>query len=97
MKESINKVLEKLEIIENNLINTKAVLNLEEVCQLTGISKSTMYKLTSTREIPHYKKVKHLIFDRLEIEAWMKSNPIVTREQTEQQASTYVTLTSRRR
>ena len=56
-----------------------------------------MYKLTSTREIPHYKKVKHLIFDRLEIEAWMKSNPIVTREQTEQQASTYVTLTSRRR
>jgi excisionase family DNA binding protein len=97
MEESINKVLEKLEIIESNLVNTKAVLNLEEVCQLTGISKSTMYKLTSTREIPHYKKVKHLIFDRLEIEEWMKSNPIPTKEQTSQRASTFVTLNGRRR
>ena len=97
MENSIEqKILESLLKIENSLFNSKPILNIEEVSVFTGISKSTLYKLTSTRDIPHYKKSKHLVFDRQEITEWMKSNPIPTKEDIDKAASTYLTLRHRR-
>ncbi len=93
MDNSINqKVLDSLLKIENSLFNSKSILNIDEVSEFTGISKSTLYKLTSNREIPHYKKAKHLIFDKTEIEDWLKSNKVYTSEEIEREASTYISL-----
>ena len=86
------KVLDSLLKIENSLFNSKSILNIDEVSDFTGISKSTIYKLTSSREIPHYKKAKHLVFDREEISDWIKSNKIYTKEEIDNEASTYVSL-----
>jgi len=45
--------------IESLLTLTKSVLNLDEVCTLTGLSKSHIYKLTCWGKIPYYKQAKH--------------------------------------
>jgi len=86
----LKKQAEKLENIEGLLNISKAVLNLDEVCTLTGLSKSHIYKLTCWGRIPHYKQAKHLFFDRLEVEDWLKSNRIKTSDEMDQEASKYV-------
>lgn len=94
--EDIIKHLEKqdqrLANIEILLRQSKIVLNLDEVCYYTGLSKSHIYKLTCWGKIPHYKQSKHLFFDRLEIEKWLKENQIKTVDDIDQEASTFVTL-----
>ena len=70
----------------------KNVLNADEVCMLTGLSKSTIYKLTMKGEIPHYKQAKHLYFDRKEIESWLTSTRGFNVDEINQKATTYVQM-----
>lgn len=68
-------LIQKIERLENLILTTqKEVLNIDEVCDLTGLSKSTIYKQTMSGSIPHYKQAKHLYFDRAEVIEWLKSN-----------------------
>ena len=83
---------EKLTNIETLLTISKTVLNLDEACTLTGLSKSHIYKLTCWGKIPYYKQAKHLYFDRLELENWLKTNRFKPSEELEKEASTYVAL-----
>jgi len=82
----------RLANIESLLNLNKAVLNLDEVCSLTGLSKSHIYKLTCWGKIPHYKQAKHLFFDRVEIETWLKSNRSKTTEEIEKESTAFITL-----
>ena len=90
--ELLQKQDERLSNIESLLSFQKIVLNINEVSKLTGLSKSTIYKMTCSGIIPHYKKAKHLYFDRIEIENWLKSDRIKTSDEIDREASTYVTL-----
>lgn len=82
----------RLKKIESLLSQSKRVLNLNEVCELTGLSKSTLYKFTSDGIIPHYKQAKHLYFNRKEVEDWLLSERGFYRKEIKQQAATYITL-----
>lgn len=83
----------RLRNIENLLSLQKNVLNIMEVCILTGLSKSTVYKFTSAGgRIPFYKQAKHLYFKRTEIEEWLLSNRGFNLEEINEEASTYLTL-----
>jgi excisionase family DNA binding protein len=86
-----DQILERLEQIERyTLLGVKNVLNLEDVALLTGLSKSHLYKLTCSRQIPHYKQNgKQMWFDKSEIEAWQKQNRVITQTEAEQQAIAY--------
>ena len=71
-------------------LNSKTVLTMDECVLYTGLSKSTMYKMTSNKVIPHYKPNNKLIyFKRSEVEAWLLSNPINTDEEITQKATDY--------
>ena len=91
--ENLRKIEEQLNKIENyTLLAAKNVLNFEDVALLTGLSKSYLYKLTCSHQIPHYKpNGKLMYFDRGEIEAWMKQNRVATDQEIELKAATYVT------
>ena len=91
--ENLRKIEEQLNKIENyTLLAAKNVLNFEDVALLTGLSKSYLYKLTRSHQIPHYKpNGKLMYFDRGEIEAWMKQNRVATDQEIELKAATYVT------
>jgi excisionase family DNA binding protein len=60
--------------IEYNLYAMKSIFNIDELCEYIGLSKSHIYKLTCHKKIPFYKKSKHLYFDRVQIENWIKSS-----------------------
>lgn len=56
---------------------TKEVLTSEETAKYMGMSRSYLYKLTSTGKIPHYKPTgKYCFFNRVEIEKWLQQNKI---------------------
>ena len=83
-------IIEQLNRIENySLFACKRALTIDDASLLTGLSKSYIYKLTSSRQIPYYKKSKMIYFDKEELDKWMLSNRIKTQEETEKQAFLY--------
>jgi excisionase family DNA binding protein len=87
------EIKEQLSRIELGLISQKNVLTFDEVAQFTGLSKSFLYKLTSSGRIPHYKpRSKVIYFERIQIEAWLLQNPIKTVDEIANEAVKYVTL-----
>lgn len=59
----------------SQLIAQKEVLTFTEACKYTGLSKSKMYKHTSSKNISFYKpEGKIIYFKRSELEAWMLRN-----------------------
>lgn len=85
MEEILNK-LNRLEAL--TLMGSKNVLTLEEVCLLTGLAKSTVYKMTANRAIPHYHADggKHLYFKKDEVEDWLTRNRVSSQTEDEQKA-----------
>lgn len=78
-------------IEEYTLLGAKNVLGLDDVATLTGLSKSHLYKLTCSHQIPHYKPSGKLIyFDKAEVESWMKRNRVNTQLEAQQEAAAYV-------
>lgn len=90
--DALKEIMEKLDRIERySLLAAKNVLCLNDVALITGLSKSWLYKATSSHQIPHYKpNGKQVYFDRVEIEEWMKQNQIATTQETDQKATNYM-------
>lgn len=77
--------------LENLVLHSKNVLSFEEASRFLNLSKSYLYKLTSGNLIPHYKpQGKMLYFEKTELEAWLRQNPVRTQAQTEAEAQKYV-------
>lgn len=77
--------------LENLVLHSKNVLSFEEASRFLNLSKSYLYKLTSGNLIPHYKpQGKMLYFEKTELEAWLRKNPVKTQGQIEQQAQKYI-------
>lgn len=87
----IEKRLTALEVaVKMTRLAQKDVLTLEEASAYTGLSKSWLYKLTSTKQIPHYKPCGKLCyFDRGELDAWIRQNRVSTTDEIEMQAQAY--------
>ena len=49
---------------------------LKDALEITGLSKSKLYKLTSTKEIPFKTYGNRLIFSRKELEVWVQDQTI---------------------
>lgn len=89
----MNKTLEtRVEELEQMVFINKNVLSFEEASRFLNLSKSYLYKLTSGNLIPHYKpQGKMLYFEKTELEAWLRQNPVKTAVQINQEAQRYIT------
>lgn len=77
-------------ISQNLIICQKEILNLDEAAMYTGIKKSALYKLTSSRQIPFSKpNGKMCFFRRTDLEDWMMSNPVATNTELNSRAQAY--------
>lgn len=77
-------------ISQNLMICQKEILTLDEAAQYTGLTKSTLYKLTSNREIAYSKpKGKMCFFKRTDLDDWMMSNPVATTDEINDRAQAY--------
>ncbi len=78
-------ILTKLDRIEELLLSQsllqKEVLNFKEACLYLELSESHLYKLTSTRQIPHYcPNGKKLYFNRAELDQWLQRKRLSSTE-----------------
>ena len=89
------KIIQKLENIETLLLKQgdDKPLTLEEAAKYLNLSKSQMYKLTSTGKIEFYRpEGKKIYFDRQELRKWLMRNRNATYRQIEKQSIKHVTM-----
>lgn len=87
LNEKVMRLTARVQILENVFTESKEVLTLEETAVLTGMSKSSLYKMTHRRELPYYRPNGKLIyFERADILKWLRSNAIKSEEQIEEMA-----------
>ena len=86
--ENLQEIKDELQVIKELLANNnKKVLNLNEVADYIGFSKSYIYKLTSQNLIPHSKPSgKAVFFNRDEIDKWLLSNNTITHQKAKRKA-----------
>lgn len=89
--EEYNQLNSRLDRIERlALIGAKNVLSLEETSELTGFSIGHLYRLTSQKQIPHFKKNRKLYFLKSDIEEWLTEQRVLTNSEIESKATTYM-------
>lgn len=86
--EEMNLKLDRIERL--TLLAAKPVLDIEEAALFTGFSVGHLYRLTSGKGIPHYKKDRKLYFKKTELEEWMLESRILTNDQIDAQAQAYI-------
>jgi len=91
------KIFQKLEEIKNVLFLQKNVFSFDEACKYCCLSKSKMYKHTSTNNIPYYKPEGKLIFfKKEELDNWLLRNKHSSIEEMERASSKYSLITKRK-
>jgi len=84
------KILEQLDRIEKLLRANKNVLSFDEASDYTGISRSYLYKLTASGEIPFSKpRGKMIFFSREKLDAWLLRNERKSKSDIQSEAITY--------
>ncbi|MFH4968297.1 helix-turn-helix domain-containing protein [Gaetbulibacter sp. M240] len=82
---------ERLERIEKLLVSNKKVLTFDEACDYTGISRSYLYKLTSTGQIPFSKpNGKIIFFDKEKLDDWLLQNKSKSTSEIQSKSLDYV-------
>lgn len=79
------------------ILNAPEILNISEVAEYLSMAKSSIYKMTSERSIPHFKTGKKLLFKRSELDEWIKQHRIKTRREIEIEADEYILRKGSRR
>ncbi|WBL22335.1 helix-turn-helix transcriptional regulator [Zunongwangia sp. HRR-M8] len=71
------QVVVLLEDIKALLSHNKKVMNVDDLAQYTGLSKSKIYKLTHLRLIPmgNNPNIRQKFFDKEKIDAWLMGEP----------------------
>jgi len=91
----MEEIIERLNAIERKLDElaalNKETLNFKEAARYLDVSRSHLYKLTSAKEIPHYKpRGKQVYFEKRELDQWLLQNRQTTKSEIEQAAIDYV-------
>ena len=97
--EEYDELSKKLDGVLNLItLGSKDVLQIEDVVILTGLSKSHIYRLTSSKKIPHSKPTGGFIyFKKSDVEEWMLKNRILTVDEIDAKSSTYISTRSQKK
>lgn len=87
---NLENLLKTLMQNDNGTVTITEVLNLNQAAEYVSLSKSAIYKKTSERNIPHFKKGKKLYFKKSELDLWLTSMKISTKDEIDQAATDYL-------
>jgi excisionase family DNA binding protein len=95
MADTSQNLFEKLDRIEQMLeeqaLLRKELLSFKEACIYLDISASGLYRLTSTRRVPHFcPNGKKLYFKRTELDQWLQSNKKKSTQELESAAASFI-------
>jgi excisionase family DNA binding protein len=109
MENPFEIILARLDHIENLIKELKTnhtshvhapvseIMNLPQAAEYLSLSKSSLYKSTSQREIPHFKKGKKIYFKKSELDLWLTQIRVKTKIEIETEANTYLAKGHRKR
>lgn len=80
---------DRIDALEGIFLCQKEIFNFDEAAAYLSMSKSTLYKLTSKKEIPHYKPNRFVFFEREELDKWIRAAAVGTEEQLNDQVNAY--------
>ncbi len=87
----LQRIDQKLDRIESLLLSQKTILSFDETAVYTGLSKSHLYKLTSSAGIPCYKPTgKRLYFSKSELDSWLLNNKKHSQEELDTEAENHL-------
>jgi len=90
-KEVRQELVHLQQLIREQSLLQKEVLNFKEACQYLGVSQSHLYKLTSSKSIAFFcPQGKRLYFKRNELDTWLLRNRSATKNEIDQQAADYL-------
>ena len=92
--EKIDEALQKLSELDKKIeaqnILKKPILNFVEGCNYLDLSESYVYKLTSTKQIPHFRPLgKKIYFKREDLDEWLLRNRQSSVDEIEQSANNF--------
>ena len=91
------KIDERLIRIEKLLLGSKTVLSFDEACDYTGFSRSYMYKLTGSQNIPHSKpNGKIIFFEKERLDQWLLQNGRKSNQEIQNEAVEYIASKKKR-
>ena len=91
--DKLTEIAQKLD--EQNLLQKKT-LNFNEACKYLDVSPSHLYKLTSTKQVPHFcPQGKKLYFRRDELDTWLQRNRQSATDDSERDAADLVIRSKR--
>jgi excisionase family DNA binding protein len=74
-----NELKEIKELLKKQTIQQKEFLTVDETAYFLGLSASRLYKMTSNKEIPHYKPGGKIIYlKRQELEEWILQGKVTS-------------------
>ena len=92
VKSEIKEIKRLLSLNTPENIEKEIWLTIDQLCQYLPYkpAKPTIYGKVQKKEIPHYKKGKHLYFLQSEIDIWLKEGRRLTR--SEAKSATFIQL-----
>lgn len=97
VKEENNLLLNKIKELLNSAggaVPSKP-MSFDETLEYLGVSKSFLYKMTSSAQIPHSKRSKRLFFEKSVLDSWLLENKVRTVSEIKDLANTF--LSSKKR
>jgi len=89
-EEILNKLNDLSLKFEEQTMLKKTVLNFIEGCHYLDLSESYLYKLTSTKQIPHFCPLgKKIYFKREDLDEWLLRNRRSSVDEIEQSANNF--------
>ena len=69
---------ERIGALEKIFLCQKEIFNFDEAADYLSMSKSTLYKLTAKKEIPHFKPNRFVFFEKAELDQWIRDHRVMT-------------------
>ena len=91
-----NELIEIKELLKKQIIQQKEFLTIEEASEFLGLSTSRLYKMTSNKEIPHYKPGgKKIYLNRQELEQWILNSRVASNSDFDDELDSYLSGTNK--
>ena len=97
--DQIENLIKTIRVSDNFQIHPhmSEIMNLIQAAEYLSLSKSSLYKSTSQREIPHFKMGKRIYFKKSELDQWVTEIRVKTRKDIEREADAYIAKSNKRR
>lgn len=89
LRKAVERAERRIEQLEGLYLCQKEIFNFDEAAAYLNMSKSTLYKMTAKKEIPHYKPNRFVFFERAELDKWIRAAAVKTEEQLSDEAIKY--------